>query len=66
METIEFIESYKKVGNDYQWHDNHGRLVRCKDCKDWEPTRNCVTSWCSRFECYTTEEFFCADGEREE
>ncbi len=30
---VEFIESYIKVGNDYQWNDNHGLLVRCKDCK---------------------------------
>ena len=30
---VEFIESYIKVGNDYQWNDNHGELIRCKDCK---------------------------------
>lgn len=30
---VEFIESYIKVGNDYQWSDNHGELIRCKDCK---------------------------------
>ena len=30
---VEFIESYVKVGNDYQWNDNHGELIRCKDCK---------------------------------
>ena len=29
---VEFIESYIKVGNDYQWNDNHGELIRCKDC----------------------------------
>ncbi len=33
MEKIEFIESYVKCGNDYQWNDNHGELIRCKDCK---------------------------------
>ena len=33
-EKVEFIESYIKIGNtDYQWNDNHGELVRCKDCK---------------------------------
>ena len=31
-QLIEFIESYRKVGNDYQWYDNHGELIRCKDC----------------------------------
>ena len=31
---VEFIESYLKIGNtDYQWKDNHGELIRCKDCK---------------------------------
>ena len=30
---VEFIESYIKHGNsDYQWNDNHGELVRCRDC----------------------------------
>ena len=35
MKKIEFIESYLKPddGGDYQWNDNHGRLIRCKDCK---------------------------------
>ena len=32
MEKVEFIESYIKHGNDYQWNDNHGELIRCKDC----------------------------------
>lgn len=31
---VEFIESYIKVGNDYQWNDNHGELIRCKDCRN--------------------------------
>lgn len=31
---VEFIESYLKIGNtDYQWNDNHGELIRCRDCK---------------------------------
>ena len=30
---IEFIESYRKIDDgDYQWNDNHGELIRCKDC----------------------------------
>jgi hypothetical protein len=33
-QRVEFIESYIKIGNgDYQWNDNHGELIRCKDCK---------------------------------
>lgn len=43
---VEFIESYIKIGNsDYQWQDNHGELVRCKDCKhrpiQTEPPKTC-------------------------
>lgn len=37
---VEFIESYIKVGNDYQWNDNHGELIRCKDCKHRLPDEN--------------------------
>ena len=34
LEKIEFIESYVKIGNSYyQWNDNHGELIRCKNCK---------------------------------
>ena len=30
---VELIESYIKWGNsEYQWNDNHGELIRCKDC----------------------------------
>ena len=36
---VEFIESYIKHGNgEYEWNDNHGELVRCKDCKHWDKT----------------------------
>ena len=38
MKKIEFIESYliPEDGGDYQWNDNHGRLIRCKDCEWWD------------------------------
>ena len=31
---IEFIESYRKDddGGDYLYNDNHGELVRCRNC----------------------------------
>lgn len=40
---VEFIESYLKIGNDYQWNDNHGELIRCKDCK-WFGDIGCAIS----------------------
>lgn len=34
MVKIEFIESYiKKDGTDYDWNDNHGELIRCRNCR---------------------------------
>ena len=35
---VEFIESYwtgGEYGSDYHWNDNHGELVRCRDCRHW-------------------------------
>ena len=35
---VEFIESYwtgGEYGSNYEWSDNRGELVRCKDCKNW-------------------------------
>lgn len=40
---VEFIESYLKIGNDYKWNDNHGELIRCKDCK-WFGDIGCAIS----------------------
>lgn len=69
---VEFIESYIKHGNgDYEWNDNHGELVRCKDCKhmrhlEWLDDETGKVLVCNKH-VYTglrNEEFFCADGER--
>lgn len=67
---VEFIESYwtgGEHGSDYQWNDNHGELVRCKDCIHWDKghTEECDNlgsicfhnGWCE-------PDWFCADGER--
>lgn len=29
---VEMIISYITDGTDYEYHDNHGVLIRCKDC----------------------------------
>ena len=34
---VEMIEEYIKNGGDFQYFDNHGELVRCKDCVHWIP-----------------------------
>ena len=63
---VEFIESYIKLGNgDYQWNDNHGELIRCKDCKkcDLPEEEPYEDGYCSRCG-YVKMDWFCADGER--
>lgn len=66
---VEFIESYIKIGNsDYKWNDNHGELIRCKDCKHWN-RRECGSYGTCESEnmniCgFTDADWFCADGAR--
>lgn len=59
---VEFIESYwtgGEHGPDYVWSDNHGELIRCKDCK-WYDER---ISMCDNCGLPREQTFFCADGE---
>lgn len=62
---VEFIESYRKVGNDYQWNDNHGEIVRCKNCTYWKKLTE-GTGKCMNFYIMCESNFYCADGERKE
>lgn len=58
---VEFIESYwtgGEYGSDYRWNDNHGELVRCKDCKHY------MTIHCTCDGCCISDDWYCADGER--
>ena len=61
---VDFIESYwtgGELGSDYQWNDNHGELVRCKDCKHYKDG----TGMCALYHAHgCAETWFCADGER--
>lgn len=54
---VEMIISYITDGTDYEYHDNHGVLIRCKDCRYYHPSmKNCAwypgdfkeTDYCSR------------------
>ena len=69
MCKVEFIESYIKVGNDYQWNDNHGELIRCKDCTMFkDSTGHCINPRFTSLENnpvpIVREWFYCADGKR--
>ena len=67
---VEFIESYwtgGEFGSDYQWNDNHGELIRCKDCKHYryyglleETVSECTIGHCENQDKY----WYCADGKR--
>lgn len=55
---VEFIESYwtgGELGSDYQWNDNHGELVRCKDCR-----KNMMCE----ITIHKPRDWYCADGKR--
>ena len=59
---VEFIESYIKHGaGDYEWNDNHGELVRCKDCK-WN-SGTAEKPFCMMRSVPSPADWFCADGE---
>lgn len=72
-QKVEFIESYIKIGNgDYKWNDNHGELVRCKDCIYFGKKDKCIVQkylsehpekvWLLSLQ----SDWFCADGKRED
>lgn len=59
---VEFIESYWTggfYGSDYVWDDNHGELVRCKDCIY---KTSCEIGGFHLL----NPDWFCADGKRRE
>ena len=63
---IEFIESYwtgGELGSDYQWNDNHGELIRCRDCQHHRKG-TCSAEAGMAFP--PPDDWFCADGERKE
>ena len=68
---VEFIESYIKGVNgsaDYQWNDNHGELIRCKNCKWRGNKKKCIVAFVAdkqEFPLFFYDnrgEWFCADG----
>lgn len=67
---VEFIESYwtgGEHGADYVWNDNHGELVRCKDCQhscDYTDIFPDYAYKCIKNGVYHNDSWFCADGER--
>lgn len=69
---VEFIESYIKIGDgEYQWNDNHGELIRCKDCRYWIPGEiddndNFIPPGCELHGCGWSCNNWCSDGVKKE
>ena len=68
LNHVEMIIDYTTDGTDYQYADNHGVLVRCKDCQWWDYP--IIDSEHSRFcRCYGSAmlpDDFCSRGKRME
>ena len=73
---VEFIESYwtgGEYGSDYLWNDNHGELIRCKDCKHlerlpWLDDKDGKAMVCRKhaFTGMRSEDWYCADGKKDD
>ena len=71
---VEFIESYwtgGKYGSDYVWNDNHGELIRCKDCVHWIPGTitdkdDFIQPRCKRNGGVWLSDEYCSNAERRE
>ena len=71
---VEFIESYwtgGEYGSDYVWNDNHGELIRCKDCVHWIPRTitdkdDFIQPRCKRNGGVWLSDEYCSNAERRE
>jgi hypothetical protein len=70
MKHVEMIIDYIVDGDDFQYCDNKGRLIRCKDCKNWRDWGN-GTGECRRSETLgfwfgANADDYCSFAERKE
>ena len=57
----------RTTSDDYQWFDNRGELIRCKDCKFWDgDDLNDNDCECSCNGGWWFPEDYCSHGERRE
>ena len=63
VKHVEMIIDYTTDGTDFQYNDNHGVLVRCRDCKHFKNGH-----LCEYFSQYGTiemqEDDYCSRGEK--
>lgn len=73
-EYIELIDKYLIVQSkdtdynppSYEWVDNTGEIVRCKDCKNADYAGMGCGVWCDELEHAMQEDDFCSRGEKRE
>ena len=63
---IEMIVDYLVVGDDFQYHDNHGVLIRCKDCRFNRIPATSGNADCEKLYGMTDQNGFCSLAMRRE
>ena len=66
---VEMIEEYKRPdygASDYQWYDNHGILIRCRDCKYYESVQAHCTVRDEKAFLIRNEDDYCSRAVRKE
>ena len=69
MTKIEFIESYRKGDDgDYLYNDNHGELIRCRNCRHRgdDFTATAGDTYCLKYGIIKDLAGFCDKGEKKE
>ena len=62
MPKVEMIIEYTTDGTDYQYNDNHGVLIRCKDCKRY--VKRLDNQYCDLFIGQRKDDDYCSKAEK--
>ena len=64
MTHVEMIVDYVVDGDDFQYSDNHGVLIRCRDCVHNKARSESGNANCELYYGMTDQMGFCHMGER--
>lgn len=64
MKHVEMIIDYVVDGDDFQYSDNHGVLIRCRDCVHNKSAADSGNANCKLYYGMTDQMGFCHMGER--
>lgn len=64
MKHVEMIIDYVVDGDDFQYSDNHGVLIRCKDCVHNKSAADSGNANCELYYGMTDPTGFCHMGDR--